>query len=524
MSVASIAVVPVVAIGCSSTSTPFGTSGSVDTARPGANPTAPASPNNSGGEAANPSQPSPFAPTNSPSDGASSGSPGASGCVGLQCHQKACPNGGTTSVSGIVYDPAGHNPLYNVVVYVPNSELAPLPSGASCDSCNSLFSGNPIAVAATDAYGKFTLKDVPEGSDIPLVIQAGKWRKKITLAKVAGCQDNPQPDKSLTLPKNHIEGDIPNMAISTGSADALECLPLRLGVDASEYVPGNSKAGRVHIFVGGTMEDPASSGGGWGSSLLDSPNTSPPGPASTKSLWNTKASLMNFDLVLLSCEGDEAKGMNQQAMHDYASAGGRIFASHFHYSWFNTGPYASENLATWTPGTQDVTSTNFGSFDLDSFGSVKGDIITTFPKGAALKTWLENTRALTNGQLKIKQAKHNADVGPTHTASQAWIVAEEQSTAPGATEYFSFNTPTDAAPGADGAPAYCGRVVFSDLHVGVDAVSPFGGGHVVPTRCLSSELSPQEKALEFMLFDLSSCVTPDNRPPVLPPVAPPIVH
>ena len=33
--------------------------------------------------------------------------------------------------------------------------------------------------------------------------------------------------------------------------------------------------------------------------------------------------------------------MNQQALHDYASAGGRVFASHFHYSWFNSGPYSN---------------------------------------------------------------------------------------------------------------------------------------------------------------------------------------
>ncbi|GAF95062.1 unnamed protein product, partial [marine sediment metagenome] len=41
-------------------------------------------------------------------------------CVGLQCKQVACPGGGTTSVSGVVYDPTGTVPLYNAIVYVPN--------------------------------------------------------------------------------------------------------------------------------------------------------------------------------------------------------------------------------------------------------------------------------------------------------------------------------------------------------------------------------------------------------------------
>jgi hypothetical protein len=414
-------------------------------------------------------------------------------CSGLQCQQAACAAGTTTTISGIVYDPAGKNPLYDVAVYVPNAPLAPLPSGASCGSCDSLYSGSPLVSALTDASGHFTITHAPSGANIPLVIQIGKWRRQFTLSTVKPCVDNPQPDKSLGLPHNHTVGDIPNIAISTGGADTLECLLRRIGLDASEYGPADTNpAGRIHIYQGS-----------------NGPNTSPAAPAASKSLWNSQANLMKYDIVLLSCEGSETTSMNQQALFDYASAGGRVFGSHFHYSWFNTGPFGADNLAKWTTGTQ-------------SMNNITADITTTlasgapFPKGVALKQWLGNVGGLNAaGKLAISDSKHNANVTAANVPSQPWIVADSSASSPGATEYFTFNTPVGAA-----ADKQCGRVVYSDLHVGAASNDYASLSSTVPAGCGNGNLSPQEKALEFMLFDLSACVVPDGSQPI-PPQTPP---
>src|SRR5437868_2955694 len=76
----------------------------------------------------------------------------------------------------------------------------------------------------------------------------GKWRREFAISNVLPCQDNPQPDHTFRLARNHREGDNPQIAISTGGADTLECLLRRIGVDASEYVPGPGGEGHIHIY------------------------------------------------------------------------------------------------------------------------------------------------------------------------------------------------------------------------------------------------------------------------------------
>jgi hypothetical protein len=485
-----------------------------------------------------------------PSSGRDGGSGGddasATGCTNLQCQIHTCPGGGSTTITGAVYDPAGNNPLYNVVVYVPNSTPSPLTTGASCDSCGSLYTGEPVAAAVTDATGKFTIKNAPDGASIPLVIQIGKWRKQTSIPSVAACTNNAVSTK-LTLPANQSEGDIPSIAISTGGADSLECLLRRIGIDATEYGPGASGSGRIHIFQGSA--DPGDYAA----------TTSPtPAPLSSQALWSSLANLMPYDITILSCEGEETQDQptgdagpstglttsDQDNLFQYTSAGGRVFASHYHYAWLNTGPFGAENIATWTTGANTIndSSNNPITNPFNQGPYINANIVTTlvdggvFAKGAALDTWLSNVSALNPsssdapGELVITEPKHNADLaGVMNTPSQPWITADSHAqtevvdypvgadggiavSVAGATQYLSFNTPVDAGLDDAGEPAYCGRVVYSDLHVGAAsgdyASSPTSP--VVPAGCANNPLSPQEKALEFMLFDLSSCVTPDT--------------
>ncbi len=128
-------------------------------------------------------------------------------CTNLQCNLDKCSGGAETSISGTVYDPAGLNPLYNVLLYVPNTKVDPIPQGVSCNTCNSPISGTPVAAGLSDATGHFVIHNAPHGTNVPLVIQIGKWRRQVTLPQVIACQDNPFNDpQTFRLPQEAERG------------------------------------------------------------------------------------------------------------------------------------------------------------------------------------------------------------------------------------------------------------------------------------------------------------------------------
>jgi len=136
----------------------------------------------------------------------------------------------------------------------------------------------------------------------------------------------------------------------------------------------------------------------------------------------------------------------------------------------------------------------------------------SFPKGKAFAEWLLAVKASnTLGNLDIVQAQ-NSCTGVTDGLAQRWIYSDT----PTGNFYVTINTPV---PKEGMQLDACGRVVFTDLHVSGAVMdfshedTPFPGG------CVSTEISPQEKALEFMLFDLSSCVQKETVAPEPPDIA-----
>ncbi len=409
-----------------------------------------------------------------------------SGCTGLCLQQVEC-DAGTTSLTGTVFAPNGTLPLYNAMVYVPNAAVAAFTPGVSCDRCDGEVSGSPLVKTTTDHEGKFTLTDVPAGSNIPVVIQLGRWRRQITVASVNACTNQALPSSSTRLPKNKSEGDIPLIGYSSGQVDALECVLRKLGVDDSEFTNPNS-AGRIHMYR-------------QNGARIDS-NT-----PSAETLWSSVDELSKYDMVFFACEGGKNEHPDGLAnVREYADRGGRIFATHYSFTWlYNNPPWGCGDKCSDV--SRSVAAWNLEQTRIDNF-AVPARVDTTFPRGQGFARWLDvvgASTALGSETVDIEKMRFDVDSDSRFANSQQWLTSEllVGSQFRTSVQHLTFNTPV-TKPEAE----RCGRVVFSDFHV--NEAADAGTAPIFPTECTSPSFSDQEKVLAFMMYDLANCIEADK--------------
>ena len=406
-------------------------------------------------------------------------------CTNLCLKQVSCGPGTTTSISGTVYTPNGKDPLPNVVVYVPNAPVAAFIPGVACVTAAQPVSGSPLVGTSTSATtpGTYTLTNMPVGTNIPVVIQAGRWRRQYTV-NTTKCTNTVL---NMNFPTQQSEGDIPLIAVATGSVDAAECVMRKVGIKDTEFtVPTASGGiGRIQLYQG--SDNPGIKKDVNGASL---PNESALVGTSVGS-----SSFNNYDIVMFPCQGTaagQATAASQTNLINYTNAGGRVFATHYSYAWlYNDTPFST--TADWDVNQAALTN---GSATIN----------TSFAGGQQLAQWLYDIGATpTYGTITtLTEPKHDqlGVIAPT----QSWLTLNSGvSNDAHPIMQFTFDTPVGAP-----SSAQCGRILFNEYHV-EDPVTTSGS---FPAECDAKPINANEQLLEYSLFDLSTFIVPQTPPTI----------
>jgi hypothetical protein len=389
------------------------------------------------------------------------GAKGGSGeaCRGWECAIVDCGGAPPTILSGVVHDPGGNFPIYNALVYVPNQKETPLPSGPNCNlQCPA---DKPIAGALTDAQGRFHIANVPTGNKVPLVIQIGKWRRRIEVPTVKACADNPVDVDLTRLPRNRSEGSLPTIAITTG-CDHLECFASSLGVDGSE-ITGPSGGGSIHVYRG-----------------HDDGQSLPDGAGDADALFSNSKLLQSYDIVLASSECG-AFPHNTAMLAAYVQQGGGTLLASGSQAGLISGMKNLAYMATWL----DASAPDSAPYSID----------VTSPLAKTMSDWAKAAKLTPDGTVDL------AGVGGHLGAVKN-----------GATKLIKSATQTELASFRVSSYQVCGRATYADFEVS-GRTSTEGA---FPTRC--NFIDDQHKTSEALFQPAFFDWTCDWQQQMMPPI------
>ena len=453
-----------------------------------------------------------------------------SGCQDCKC------NSGTAELTGKILDPAKLRAVYGVAVYVPSTPVGALAGpNVQCDTCQNIYGGLPaLASATTDVDGTFRLQGLPAGIAFPLVIQLGRFRRQVTIPAIPACGT-----AQLGAAQAHLPGtkakvgdtatdtanpDLPLIGLVTGTGDATECLLARMGIATSEFtLPG--AGGSVEMYTYKKTNGLTGAVGAWpgaGSQLLG-------GSASADTLFATAAAINKYNALVLPCHSQASGSAPTVAMQNnlraWLDSGGRLFTSHVPVEDFLHLPVGNPDdaLATWSQLDQWGNNPPDQSDRVSNGNSLTDDINLTFPKGAAMATWLQTAwpppggpggAVPPYGKLPLPDYRH--DVAAVAGTSVSWISGKSTGGSSGA-GVIQHNIVEFDAPRANPPASQCGRAVLPFMHVSSGSSGTFPGNcGTVPTALVSG----QELAFEYMMWEAMTCLAPSTVPPVAPSVPP----
>ena len=304
--------------------------------------------------------------------------------------------------------PNGTDPLYDALVYVPNNPsdpglTNPFTDGPVCLPCTSGVAGSPLVSTTTAPDGTLRLDNIPAGVNFPLVIQLGRWRRQVTVSAINACttvnisstprsrerlqrRDRGRRDCHHRLPDEPADDSLPGRYPAHGDRHGQRGRArVRVPEDGARLERVRQPAGDVRHHR--RERQPAPYPALQGRHDPRSPESSAATPVETSntatSLWGpVNPTINNYDMVVFSCQGTPVAANTAETVIDFVNSGGRLFATHYNYTWLNTNPAGHTNPFT---ATANWVAEN------DNFASDPGNgiINTGFAEGQALSQWLQ---------------------------------------------------------------------------------------------------------------------------------------
>jgi len=380
----------------------------------------------------------------------------------------SCPAGAT--LTGRVFAPNGTDPISNAMVYIPSGDVAPFSTALTCDLCQTNIAGCTYATSGPD--GSFTLTGAPIGSR-DIIIEKGRFRRRAHLEITCGTAS--LPAETTRLPRNNTEGELPRIAVANGDYDKLECVLRKIGVDA----------GAIDIYNLTT-------------------HLAEPGRPSFETLLRNRAMMNGYNVIFINCS-DPLQYLTDASVisniREYVASGGRLYITDQSYDHIAHVPEWS-SMVCWE-GASCPSDPPVGVADIGQDG-LETDATVDDPD---LARWLHELGA-TNADGTVHLTHFLAGWAMQHSHG---IEVKQWMSGPVASD------PDSPLPGISGVRPltitfdynHCGRVLYSSYHTLGRETDTCGDGGTpchFPNYCDSSALSPQERVLEYLIFEISTCV------------------